>query len=1414
MTARGRQVKLQTLLSEKELFVYDRLLISPTATSSSSPEVKQVSIPHPLESDRPPDTISSQKNLQAWQELFRSRKSWTSEVTRKISHVAQTVRQHADEAQVIGRAVSVATANLESHVRSLAQKNADAQAWAEGVQSEQNVFLESQEMLMSDLRGLAIKQPFQKFFALRVRGEGAADDDGGESCVTASPACLADLVDGEKVEQAVALTSDISKTFRQRVAEIDGMVAAIEIRSQELTSKVKEGSERESAEGLEEHSRLVEDISAIAEKVGSDTEHVLASPDNAKSISQASKIALLHTRNHLPSLSELRVEMHDFHLSAVEKRNAAAIRAVEQLQTVSAIESKLAKVNASLTTLDVSKEGLAAFDLLKSVTHLPTIYGSLLVESVRRRTWNEKLKGDSALLAEELARSREEEERRRRSWQRHLDGYINRDAINDRVPAVEINLSNDDELWPVVDKTEIQSYLQALQGLQTLNPAVSEVSRMVQDLFTPPPQRFARAKAFKYGSLHEAAIGASSWLSKDDGNMTRDLRAENTKLSDRLKGSESRIRKLEDLLHRQSHLGRTTSNNPFQGSGTYGVDQEGMPSPLQSSPPAPRPFENMSRRSSTSSRRFSANQVPEERTLARRIVSLEAEVTTERQKSLDLQREVAARTQELKGVSVRAEEANSTKDDLMHNLEAQQREFSDERRLLVQEMNRLRVRHEEVEDELDRVMGSRDTEKAGTDERVRALQEELERLQKRHISQSDGMRAETETLRGEGLSKAKEITALGRQNQVLLEEKSSLESRTEQLAAQLEQRDRNDSMQQKALQQSHLVLAPRQTPPAELTTLSNAVRDLTERSSLRIQDLETDLATAQSQIAELLGKTAQAEETIAAIRGDRDAALTKGGDMAKALTDERSHASTLTAQLEHEREQVSELSRRLADGDTGSEALRKQLDAELVRFNELQAKLNNNAQQVDALKTRVTQAREDANQRQLAADAISLRLEERSSRARDLTRRLYLYSDRLSRLLENLGFTIARRDDSVVLQRVSRVSSGTTADPDLSNSMSRSITAPAKLEKSTSDLADLEVLRWMQADDLETENRRYSEYIDVIGKIDVEAFSEAIRKRLKETEHLARKWQKEARSYRDKSHRFQQEAHDKIAFRSFKEGDLALFLPTRNQATRPWAAFNVGAPHYFLKEQDSHRLRTRDWLLARISKVEERVVDLSRPVAGASSVAADEQSIGGASDGGASFDDENPFELSDGLRWYLLDAAEEKPGAPSTPGLGKSTVASAHVDARGSIRTGKATNANVASRTLSKSLDSRRSSAGSRKGVVASTAAVAAQAQPPSGADAGDTTKPGSAPEGPEALKQLPSQASPPDAAVRLEPGGDAAVNASLHHEANPYRASQQPSPTKLRRPEMARKASEKSSVGMWDSLWSIDLKVEGGRKK
>ena len=69
--------------------------------------------------------------------------------------------------------------------------------------------------------------------------------------------------------------------------------------------------------------------------------------------------------------------------------------------------------------------------------------------------------------------------------------------------------------------------------------------------------------------------------------------------------------------------------------------------------------------------------------------------------------------------------------------------------------------------------------------------------------------------------------------------------------------------------------------------------------------------------------------------------------------------------------------------------------------------------------------------------------------------------------------------------------------------------------------------------------------LEVFREFDHDHFLEAIMK----TGSTIRKWQKQCKEYRER-------AKGKISFRNFAKGDLALFLPTRNSVSKPWAAFN------------------------------------------------------------------------------------------------------------------------------------------------------------------------------------------------------------------------------------------------------------------
>ncbi|KAI9813720.1 MAG: oligomeric, coiled-coil, peripheral membrane protein [Thelocarpon impressellum] len=1397
MTTRGKQVKLQTLLTETELFVFDRVFIAP-APSAAKPVVPQLSLPPPAKLDDPPDILSSQTDLQAWQTLFRLRRSWALDLVDKCSAMGDAIARHAGEVSIIERAVGVAIANLETHVRGLEQKRNDATAWAGDLLQEQESTIRAWEATSTTLQKIPVKPAFLRFVSLQgaIKAVDNTPIRDSSSTINADPASLRDLIRFDDVDRAARLSREISQGLSERVAELGGVVDDVVARSQELARKVLKAASVSTAELGGDSQRLLEDLEIVAKKVSSDYDHVLGLPNASKSVSQASKMALLHTRNYLPSLKESGADIAALQRRAVEQRNAASNSAVHKLQTVSTIESILADVSPRLSALEIAQDGLAAFDLLSTACRLPVIYGSLLVEATRRREWTEKIKTDSSSLAEELAIYKEEEERRRKKWQRGVGAAITTDLPEAKALGVEVNLQGDEQPWPNVQRTEVDEYVRTLRGLDGLEGAVKEVSSLVKELDRPTRQQSKRAKAFKHGSMHDVALGRSSLLLRGDDESVRSLRDDKSKLEDRLKGSESRVRKLEDLLHRQSHMSRTAGTNAFQSALGHGHDQQSVMSPIQGPPMSPRPQDSLSRRSSVSSRRFSANQSNEERVLVQRIVSLEAELMAERERAAGFQREVAARRETVKQMEDRNEEAMSTKRDLMDNLEAQQRDFIEERKALEGEIGRLNVKVDEVEDELDRVLGSRDNAREVTKQRVQRVEEELRQAQENAAKEMDDLHVTAEVLRLDLAEQHERRGFSERQAQDFSEENARLVERVESLDAQAKEGFRSRAAAEEGLEDAHLRLAPTQELPLGLLALAAAIKDRVERSTEAQRDQLHQLEVATADGVALRTKFDGVVKDLARVNEQLREEMKESLALRDALADEKSRRSALQADVDEERAKLAALRLRVAEGSTGAEVSDGHREGVAAEVSSLTAELAAKATQIHALEE---EKRTLESTHQDAVDAgrrSSATLESRTLRAKDITQRLYAQNDRLSRLLEQLGFIVTRRDDQMNIQRASKGASASTTEADPSSGLTGSIPTRKALEES----GDLELLYWMQSEDPDAESSKYAAYLSAVGRFDVDAFSEAIVRRVKETEHMARKWQKDSRAYREKSHRFQLEAHEKIAFRSFKEGDLALFLPTRNQATRPWAAFNVGAPHYFLREQDSHKLRTRDWLLARISKVEERVVDLSRSMNGLQPAAADRRSIGESSDGGTSFEDENPFELSDGLRWYLLDAAEEKPGAPSTPGLGKSTVASAHVDARGSIRMKKPASGSGATRTLSKSLDSRRSSANS-KGVAGSAAAGVATSPPNAEASSATSAEP---------LSQGPSSATAaPDAASTLAAAAAAATATPQHDHERSDVGPATATPTSPPPPRM-----EKRTSVLWDSLWSVDVSMESGKTR
>ncbi|KAK3724183.1 oligomeric, coiled-coil, peripheral membrane protein [Vermiconidia calcicola] len=1280
LTSQGKQVRTQTLLTENELFVFDS-----SRLNSKNAVADLASASDEFDPRVPPDTITNQNDLQAWQSLFRSRRNWAASLLHGCESRAEEAQRYQDEQVVIERCLGVAVASLQQHLKSAEQKYGTVQSWSEEVLQEQDTNAGNWEANLDSLRSIPARQEFARF--LQPTFPGARRLSLQENTTT-----LQSFVDATSVRKAASGAKSLMTGFAQKVVKMREDLNNATKDGDELLRAAEQMSESSAASNSSEPAQLLEEIDIVVKKMASDLEHVQSLARTPQSVSQASKMALLHTRNYLPNLSDYCAEMNDLVQRTCQQRNNAADTAFENMRTLAKVESVLSELYQNMKSLELPQDEQQVLAALNIVSRLPSVYGALLVESVRRREWVAKMRRDAATLQEEVAVYKDEEDKRRKRWVRSVEDVIKAESLRSNVLGIELSLFNEGGTWPMVTREELQQYCDCLTEVYGPCPVTEEMAAAIKDLDQPTRKQIKHAKAFKNGSMHEAAFGDTSLLLRGD-DQNKSLRDMNTRLEEELKGQKSRVRKLEDLLHRSSHIGRAGSADLF-------TPQSGSPLDRNMTSPAPfasRPSDELPRNSSLQHRRKASVQGVEEQKLARRVVDLEKAA----QKEASGRKDSDAEAQKL------VEEAISTKKDLMENMEAQQREFATERRNLEADLAEARDKVEELESDLERLMGSRDDEKTGADARVAVFEAEIARL--KEDASGHAARAANEHDRR---------AALERKLQVAETARAEVETQVQRMRLEQEKRQEAESEQLQLLATAYAHLAPSDGAPGGIAALSAALEDVSRRSAAHAKDLEEAIAFAKCENESLWSSNERQKNELASTTQNQSDIEDQARQTQERLASEEARAKSLEQQLGEEKEQLRILRTKFAEGETGSDALQQRVAEEEARTGRLSSELAEANSHIISLDVELMRLQKKHKSYHATAEASAERLKKSAEHAKEVSQRLFAQNSRLGRLLERLGLVISYQDDAMLIERASKLGSSTTMiDPYAGLNRTISLTSPPPTRKSstTDEPSDFSILHWSEAETVEEETAQFEAYLAHISRFNVETFGEAVVKRVRDFEYTARKYNKEAKesvkradAYKERSLKLKTEAHTKIAVKDFKEGDLALFLPTRGQAKGAWAAFNVGCPHYFLAEKDGMRLGSRDYIVARINKIEQKVVDLSKTLP----QQPEARSVDEASDATPSFEDDNPFDLSDGLTWWMVHATEERGagGAPTTPGLGKSTVAAANVDARGSIRIKRSSKGEDATKHLNKSLDSRRSSSNSKKSVAGAVVPVLANA--------------------------------------------------------------------------------------------------------
>lgn len=1186
--------------------------------------------------------------------------------------MASTTRARYDELDVMMKCLDAAVANLDTALKPLEPKYNELKKWATPTQEDYNTLATNWERYLEYGRNISISPAMVRFMT-------------GQEVRKPRQATLEDLIDPETTRKAGKLAATSLRKFNNKISDLDKNAQKMFSGCDELFQEFEKVMNRSALQHTDDCRQLLEDIEAVAKKIETDYQATVQYVNPARDVPQASKTAVNHTKQLLPSMQNRALEMDAMLRYATQARNDVARDSLTFMRDIAEITSLHAAVKNQINIINQGEEEMTTFDYLRLIQQLPFMYASFVVEAIRRREWGEKVKTDSSTLVNEMALFQDEELKRRRKWHKMVGSTYGPDKAENSVLGVEVNLLGEEEMWPAMTRQDLTEFITVLQRQKVEPSVVDDVAKLIGELNVPTRQQSKRVKAFKNGSIHEAALGRSGLLIRGDDDLLRSLSDDKSKLENKLKTAESRVRRLENLLHQHSQASRPSF----------------FPAQQQSAEKNDSTISVKANRASEDRRRSSSDG---SEALFHRIAKLEGDLTAEKERSAILEKEAHVRTTDMQG---QMDEANSTKKDLLGNMEALKNEFLDERKSLEAEIRTLKARLEETEEEIEHFDESRDHEKGAYDEKVHFLEEEIERLTQDKRDDALKTQGQLDFLRNEARIQRERNISLERQLQEARDTIKTISRRTETSEENIQSHTRS-------LGELHSQLSPNEAPPGDITDLIESLTNKSTDMLVKIQSLEEDLSLMKTDLDHAHSAVKDVKTELISAQEKLSAEEMASVHLRETLDKEKARCSTLEAEVNDGRQQINHLRSQMTEGESGSETLRKKLENEEKRVAELTEQLASRQSQVGSLEEEVRMFQDKLHVSESSVAKLASRLESRNDHTKNLTQRLYTHNERLSRLMERLSFSINRNDDgSMTFQKIprsERPSQNPNDSSDPGSSIKRSISMVTNM---LADSADLRLLYWMNAEDTTTEREQFEAYMAGPGNFDIDRFSDAVYRRIKEIEHTARKMTRDARSYRERAHSIAKEAHDKIAFKHFKEGDLALFLPTRNQTTGAWAAFNVGCPHFFLREQEGHRLRSREWLVARITRIQERVVDLSKSLQSTTNNAATSE---GETDSVATGDEfDNPFDLSDGLRWWLIDAHEDKPGAPSTPGLGKSTVAANNVAAVADMHNahsrtlsksktkllgglGSSTSGiEGVSRTLHKSLESRRSSTSSKK---------------------------------------------------------------------------------------------------------------------
>jgi autophagy-related protein 11 len=375
-----------------------------------------------------------------------------------------------------------------------------------------------------------------------------------------------------------------------------------------------------------------------------------------------------HTREYIPNIQAATSALLNSLKAAAELRQSVSVQSQSYLQRLSSAQERMVSIGPQLAEADdLFGDSHESYEVLHDVQTLAEGYGEGLLEGFRRGLW--KVRGSRRLekAREEIALWRAQEQQARKAW-----GDINSQggviwSFVDELSGDEMEspspISNSDgDGEALVTRKDIEMYISSLSKTPLFEKVAASLKERLSVLVMSiqSPQIDVATSPLRLQLSDDTPF----LKTREGSEVYEQLLRDKTTAEERARNFESRVRNLEEMLHRQF---RTPPRN-FS------------PVPTGSGPSSPRlPMDGFDE--TYLGRSVLRTNSPDIAVLQKRVQELERE----KQEMYD-----------------RFTETEGTKSDLMANLEEQTKLFQAEREDLVRKANGLEREVERCETEISR----------------------------------------------------------------------------------------------------------------------------------------------------------------------------------------------------------------------------------------------------------------------------------------------------------------------------------------------------------------------------------------------------------------------------------------------------------------------------------------------------------------------------------------------------------------------------------------------------------------------------------------------------------------------------------------------------------------------------------------